>query len=79
MYGTRLEEEPVRDNSSYKPSKQELLKNYVINIEFLSIGCVVRVGCASIPFESVGSAMTELNAYVNNPEESITKWRKLLG
>jgi hypothetical protein len=78
MYETRAEEESAKDYS-YKPSKKELLKNYQINIEFLSVGCIIRVGCESIAFESLEDAMAELHRYVDNPEESIAKWRKLLG
>jgi len=74
----RAEEESARDNS-YKISKKELLKMYQINIEFLSVGCVIRVGCESIAFESLEDAIAELHRYVDNPEESIAKWRKLLG
>jgi hypothetical protein len=74
----RAEEESAKDYS-YKPSKKELLKNYQINIEFLSVGCIIRVGCESIAFESLEDAMAELHRYVDNPEESIAKWRKLLG
>ena len=74
----RAEEVSVKDYS-YKPSKKELLKQYPINIEFLSVGCVIRVGCESIAFESLEDAMAELHRYVDNPEESIAKWRKLLG
>lgn len=78
MYETRAEEESAKGNS-YKPSKKELLKNYQVNIEFLSVGCIIRVGCESIAFESLEDAMAELHRYVDNPEESIAKWRKLLG
>jgi ethanolamine utilization cobalamin adenosyltransferase len=74
----RAEEGSAKDYS-YKPSKKELLKNYQINIEFLSVGCIIRVGCESIAFESLEDAMSELHRYVDNPEQSIAKWRKLLG
>lgn len=62
----------------YKPSTQQALKEYEISIRFLSRGCVVRVGCQEIPFESVGNAMTELNAYIANPYETQKKWREIL-
>jgi hypothetical protein len=74
----RPEEESAKDNP-YKPSKKELLKEYKIVIEFLSVGCIIRVGCESIAFKSLEDAMAELHRYVDNPEESIAKWRKLLG
>ena len=50
-------------------TKQQLLSRYSIRIEFLSRGCVVNIGCKSIPFEKVEDAFTEINRYVNNPEE----------
>ena len=50
-------------------NKQQLLSRYSIRIEFLSRGCVVNIGCKSIPFEKVEDAITEINRYVNNPEE----------
>ena len=70
-----VKEEPCEE---YKPSNQQLLQEYDINIQFLSRGCIVRVGCKSIAFESVESAMKEINEYVNNSYETQKKWRKLL-
>jgi len=63
----------------YKPSKPELLRDYEINIRFLSRGCIVRVGCKEIAFEDVNKAMAEINEYVTgNTWEVQQKWRKLL-
>lgn len=59
-------------------NNQECLKDYEIRIKFLSRGCVIEVGCKSIPFESVETAIKELNDYVTNPFEVGQKWRKLL-
>ena len=50
-------------------NKQQLLSRYSIKIDFLSRGCVVNIGCKNIPFEKVEDAITEINRYVNNPEE----------
>ncbi len=50
-------------------NKQQLLSRYSIRIDFLSRGCVVNIGCIKIPFEKVEDAITEINRYVNNPEE----------
>lgn len=61
----------------YKRPKGEYLREYEINLKFLSIGCVISVGCKSIPFTSVKEGMDALNAYVENPEEESRKWRKL--
>ena len=50
-------------------TKQQLLSRYSIKIDFLSRGCIVNIGCKNIPFEKVEDAITEINRYVNNPEE----------
>lgn len=64
--------------SEYRPSNNEALREFEINIRFLSRGCVVRVGCKEIAFEDVTSAMTAINAYVANPWDEQQKWRKIL-
>ena len=69
---------PVKSEEEYRPSNQEALREFEINIRFLSRGCVVRVGCKEIAFEDVASAMTAINAYVANPWEEQKKWRKIL-
>jgi hypothetical protein len=61
----------------YKPNKQQILRDYEINIRFLSVGCVVRVGCKEIPFTNVGDAMVELNKYVSNPYEEGKRWNQI--
>jgi hypothetical protein len=63
----------------YRPSNQQVLSEYEVRLQFLSRGCVVHVGCKSIAFETVESAMAELNEYVIDPWETQKKWRKLLG
>jgi hypothetical protein len=60
------------------PSKTSILRDYEINIQFLSRGCVIRVGCKSIPFESVELAMTHLNRYVNDPRAARKEWDNVL-
>lgn len=62
----------------YIPSRVSLLKDYEIRIQFMSRGCVVYVGCKSIPFESVELAMTHLNKYVNYPYETRKEWENVL-
>lgn len=57
----------------------ECLRDYEINIKFLNRGCIVNVGCKAIAFESVDSAMLEINNYVSNPYETQKKWRKIIG
>ena len=61
-----------------RPGNQYFLQEYKIEIEFCSRGCVVRVGCKSIPFESVEEAMAKINEYVKNPYEMQQYWRELL-
>jgi len=68
----------VELKEEYRPSNQEALKEYEIRLHFLSRGCIVHVGCKSIAFETVESAMKEVNEYVNNPFECQQKWRKIL-
>jgi len=62
-----------------EPMKREYyLREYPINIRFLSIGCVVVVGCKHVPFTSIDEAMKEINAYVANPSKEQQRWRQLL-
>lgn len=63
----------------YKPSRMECLRYHQINIEFLSMGCIVRVGCMSIPFQFINDAMDAIALYVENPYEERQKWEKLTG
>ena len=83
--GPRLTPMPEREEpmtkmcEEHRPSKQEALRDFEINIRFLSRGCIVRVGCKEIPFEDVSKAMAELNEYVaKDTYEVQKKWRKLL-
>jgi len=61
----------------YRPKRQEVLRDYEISIRFLSIGCVVRVGCKEIPFTNVDEAMKEVNNYIKNPYEEGKRWNEL--
>jgi hypothetical protein len=76
--------EPTRGGTTselnnYRPSNMECLREYEINLRFLSRGCIVRIGCKEIAFESSENAMKELNDYVNNTYEVREKWLKILG
>jgi hypothetical protein len=64
----------------WRPSNQEALKEYELNIRFLNRGCIVRVGCKEIAFEDVATAMQEINDYVCGGDTygMQQKWRKLL-
>jgi len=57
--------------------KQSILRDYEIRIKFLSVGCIISVGCKEIPFRSVKEAMEELNKYVENPYEEGKKWHSI--
>jgi len=61
----------------YIPNKQQILREYSIELRFLSVGCVIRVGCKEIPFTNVSEAMEELNKYVSNPYEEVKRWNKI--
>lgn len=62
----------------YKPSKQEALSRWEINIQFMSRGCVIRIGCKTIPFSSTEEAIAELQKYFENPYEMSEEWNKKL-
>jgi len=64
-------------DKEYRPKRNEILRDPEIRIRFLSVGCVVGVGCKEIPFRSIKEAMEEVNKYVENPYEEIKKWVKL--
>ena len=81
-----MEEAPIRGydrgpemelKKEYIPKKQELLREYEIRLRFLSVGCVVSVGCKEIPFRDIKEAMDYLNKYVENPFEEGMKWREI--
>lgn len=68
---------PEQPKETYVPSRLECLKDYEIRIQFLDRGCTVHVGCKSIAFENIDSAMLEINNYVNEPYKENKKWRKV--
>jgi hypothetical protein len=69
-------DECVKQPIDYRPSRNECLRDYSINIEFLSVGCVIRVGCKSVPFSTVKEGMKALNNYVANPYETRKIWEE---
>ncbi len=80
-----MEEEEINEKSymrsepkEWKPSRSELLRDHPIHIRFLTIGCVIEVGCKSIPFTTIAEGMQELNSYVADPLASKIKWEKLI-
>jgi len=62
----------------YRPSKQEALSRWEINIQFMSRGCVIRVGCKTIPFSSTEEAIAELQKYFENPYDTQEEWARIL-
>lgn len=62
---------------TYTPKRQEILRDYEISIRFLSVGCIIKVGCKEIPFTSVNEAMDKLSLYVKDPYEEGKKWQKV--
>lgn len=58
----------------YIPSRTECLRDYQVVIKFLSIGCVISVGCKEIAFTTVKEGMKALNDYVANPHETRKIW-----
>jgi hypothetical protein len=60
----------------YRPSRMECLRDYNINIRFLTLGCIIEVGCKSIPFTTIKEAMEALNEYVARPYETRQVWEK---
>jgi len=60
----------------YRPSRQECLRDYEVRLRFLSIGCIIEVGCKSIPFTTVKEGMEALNQYVAKPYEVRQIWEK---
>lgn len=69
---------PVENSLSKEwiPSIRECLQSYEIKIRFLSVGCVVSVGCKDIAFTTVKEAMENLNKYVARPYETRQIWEK---
>jgi hypothetical protein len=70
-----LEEQPI-PTEEWKPSRQECLRDYEVKIRFLTLGCIVSVGCKEIPFTTIKEGMEALNEYVARPYESQQAWEK---
>jgi hypothetical protein len=61
----------------YIRPRMDYLREYEINIRFLSLGCIVRVGCKEIAFTSIDEAIQEVNDYVANPKLLTDKYNKI--
>ena len=77
----QLVEEPCQveecKTSEWKLSRQECLREYEVRLRFLTVGCVIEVGCKSIPFTTIKEAMEALNEYVARPYETRQAWEKI--
>lgn len=67
----------INGEKEYIRPRMDYLRDYEINIRFLSLGCIVRIGCKEIAFTSVAEAMQEVNEYVANPRLLEQKYNKL--
>jgi hypothetical protein len=71
----------LREDRSYEkeyiPPKMEVLKQYSISIQFHDVGCTVQVGCKSVAFNTIESAMEAINTYVKDPYMEQQKWQKI--
>ena len=72
-----VERETLSYSKEYIPNKQQILREHDVRIRFLSVGCIISVGCKEIPFTNVGEAMEELNKYLSNPYEEQKRWNKI--
>jgi hypothetical protein len=73
LRGAMIQDECAKE---YRPSRSECLRDYAINIRFLSIGCVIEVGCKSVPFSTIEEGMKALNAYIDHPYETRKIWEE---
>lgn len=69
---------PVENSSSKEwiPPRLECLREYEVRIRFLTLGCIIEVGCKSIPFTTIKEGMLALNEYVARPYETRQVWEK---
>jgi len=72
-----MDEPLAQQAKEYIRPRMDYLRSYEINIRFLTLGCVVRVGCKEIAFTSISEAMQEINAYIANPKELESKYNEL--
>jgi len=73
MEGRELEPKVIN-----QASIETRLEDYDVRINFLSRGCIVRVGCKSIAFEDNDEMIAVLSEYVNDPTKISKKWREIL-
>jgi hypothetical protein len=69
--------QPIQEKRSYREPRANVLRDHEIHITFYSIGCMIRIGCKTIPFSTIEEGMRELNEYVADPYTSARKWEKI--
>ena len=74
---------PINENSmllskEYRPSDNDILRQYEITLKYLSRGMIITIGCKQIAFSDNKEGLDALNAYINNPNEESDKWHKIL-
>ena len=67
----------ILGKEEYIRPRIDYLRDHEISIRFLSLGCIVRVGCKEIAFTSITEAMQEVNEYVANPKLLTDKYNKI--
>jgi hypothetical protein len=72
---TKYDDSPVID---YHKSKASYLREYEIQLRFLSRGMIIRVGCKEIPFTTIEEGMEALNNYIDSPPVEGKKWAAIL-
>ena len=58
-------------------SKGALLSDNEVRIRFVSVGCIISVGCKTFAFSTVNEGIKALVDYVENPIEEYKKWINL--
>lgn len=66
----------IQEPVEWKPSRMEALRDFEIGIKFLSIGCIISVGCKEVPFTTIKEGMKALNDYILNPVETRKIWEE---
>jgi hypothetical protein len=56
----------------------ETLRQYPLLIDFLHRGCIIRIGCKQIAFESPNDAIKEIQEYIADPIGMKKKWEDVL-
>jgi len=71
--GISQSEPMVKD---YRPTDEQALRRYEINLRFLDRGMLIRVGCKEIAFSSNQEGIDALNKYIANPWDEQNKWEQ---